>query len=103
MTNEDDRLRNETLDQLYDLNLAPCASRGWWCGARDDPKRVSRVRIIQQLIKDGFMNATFVDDDWIVSAQLTPRGRRDVNARRACPLERVSWRLPRARSSIRRD
>jgi hypothetical protein len=84
MTNEDDHLRNETLDQLYDL--APGASRGWWCGARDDPQRVPRVRIVHQLISDGFMNATFGDDDWVVSAQLTPRGWRDVNSRRACAL-----------------
>ncbi len=92
MTNEDkdedDRLRNETLDQLYDL--APGASRGWWCGARDDPGRVPCVRIVHQLVKDGFMNATFGEDDWIVSAQLTPRGRGDVSARRACALDSMA-------------
>jgi hypothetical protein len=73
---------------LYDL--APGASRGWWCGARDDPGRVPCVRIVHQLVKDGFMNATFGEDDWIVSAQLTPRGRGDVSARRACALDSMA-------------
>lgn len=81
MTDDERVLRNETLDHLYELR--PLASGGWWCGARSDPARERRVRLVQQLILEGTIVATIGEDDWIANAQLTSSGRREVTARRA--------------------
>jgi hypothetical protein len=84
MIDDDARLKEETLDQLF--GLAPRASRGWWGGADDDQGCAPGILLVRQLIDEGLLTATFGAEGWIVSAQLTPRGRHDVEVRRAAAL-----------------